>query len=138
MIVTTCTSFGTQIQRIDSTHVNTYLQLPFNQTRHTKSPTHTSHLPTHVTYTHTHQSPTPTRVTYPHTSHLPTHQSPTHTPVTYPHTSHLPNHTNPHHFLFFGFSPLHTTHNKNPPSVDIGNGQTIAGDPHRTAASRHT
>jgi len=30
-----------------------------------------------------------------------------------------------------------TTHSKSPPAVDIGNGQTIAGDPHRTAASRH-
>ena len=32
----------------------------------------------------------------------------------------------------------HRTHSKSPPAVDIGNGQTIAGDPYRTAASRHT
>jgi len=32
---------------------------------------------------------------------------------------------------------LHRTHNKSPPAVDIGYGQTVAGDPHRTAASRH-
>ena len=54
------------------------------------------------------------------------HQSPNHT------------HTNPHQLLFFGFSPLHRTHNKSPPAVDIGYGQTVAGDPHRTTASRHT
>ena len=30
------------------------------------------------------------------------------------------------------------THNKSSPAVDIGYGQTVAGDPHRTAASRHT
>jgi len=35
-------------------------------------------------------------------------------------------------------APLHTTHNKSPPTVDIGYGQTVAGDPQRTAASRHT
>ena len=29
-------------------------------------------------------------------------------------------------------------HNKSPPAVDIGYEQTVAGDPHRTAASRHT
>ena len=34
--------------------------------------------------------------------------------------------------------PAHTNHNKSPPAVDIGNGQTVAADPHRTAASRHT
>ena len=34
--------------------------------------------------------------------------------------------------LWFFSSP------QNPPAVDIGYGQTIAGDPHRTAASRHT
>ena len=47
-------------------------------------------------------------------------------------------HTNPHQLLFFGFSSLHRTHNKSPPAVHIGYGQTVAGDPHRTAASRHT
>jgi len=30
------------------------------------------------------------------------------------------------------------THSKSPPAVDIGNEQAVAGDPHRTAASRHT
>jgi len=32
-------------------------------------------------------------------------------------------------FLFFGFfSPLHRTHNKNPPVIDIGYGKTVTGD----------
>ena len=40
--------------------------------------------------------------------------------ITTRHTSHLHTHTNPHQLLLFGFSPLHRTHKKSPPAVDIG------------------
>jgi len=35
-------------------------------------------------------------------------------------------------------SPLHRTHNKSPPEIDIGYGKTVTGNPHRTEASRNT
>jgi len=31
-----------------------------------------------------------------------------------------------------------STHKESPPAVDIGYGQTVTRDPHRTVASRHT
>ena len=53
----------------------------------------------------------------------------------YTHTTKRTGHR--HHHRYKG-QTARTTHNKSPPAVHIGNGQTIAGDTHRTAASRNT
>jgi len=40
--------------------------------------------------------------------------------------------------LYYGYKEREHTQPKSPPAIEIGYRKTVTGDPHRTAANRHT